>query len=49
MYTVKELIEALKRLPEDAQVSIVVNGFEDSIETVGLDTNTNTVTIFGQY
>ena len=47
MYTVKELIEALKQCPEDANVSIVVDGFEDSIESVGIDGDT--VTLFGEY
>lgn len=48
MYTVKELIEALKQCPEDANVSIVVDGFEDSIESVGIDSDNN-VTLFGEY
>ena len=47
MYTVKELIEALKQCPKNANVSIVVDGFEDSIESVGIDNNT--VTLFGEY
>lgn len=48
MYTVKELIEALKQCPENANVSIVVDGFEDSIEAVGIDSNNN-VTLYGAY
>lgn len=45
MYTVKELIEALKQCPENYQV-IALNNELKSIESVGIDNNSKMVNLF---
>jgi hypothetical protein len=47
MYTVKELIEALKQCPEDYQVVIFANDEVRSIESVAMDHYIEEVALFG--
>lgn len=50
MYTVKELIEALKQCPQDDLVFLKVSGVEsDIVESVSIDNENQVVTIFGRY
>lgn len=46
MYTVKELIEALTKCPQEAEVSIYINSEKFPFETIGIDHNENTVELF---
>ena len=46
MYTVKELIEALKQCPQDYPVFINLGIEVYNIETVGIDNNEQTVDLF---
>lgn len=49
MYTVKELIEALKQCPEDYEVEISTpHTMPLSIDCVGIDHDTCTVDLFGE-
>ena len=48
MYTVKELIEALKECPEDSKVLIHAPGFVGDIESVGIDPDEKTVDLFAE-
>ena len=48
MMTVKELIEALEKCPQDEIVSVVVDGFETNIDFIKIDNEFNTVEIHGQ-
>ena len=47
MYTVKELIEALKQCPEDYEVKIVDSECSwQSVDTIGIDHNAKSVDLF---
>ena len=46
MYTVKELIEALKQCPEDYEVLVQVPTFVSGIESVAIDNDEQTVDLF---
>lgn len=48
MFTVKELIEALKQCPEDYEVLIQTPGFMGGIESVGIDPDEKTVDLFAE-
>lgn len=49
MYTVKELIEALKQCPEDYEV-VIVDTLGDlfSIDVLGIDNDAKTVNLFAE-
>ena len=49
MYTVKELIEALKQCPEDYTVTVFTTRERAELEAVGIDHEEKTVDLFGNY
>lgn len=48
MYTVKELIEALKECPEDYKVQIVIDDWIENINSVSIDPINERVGLFGE-
>ena len=46
MYTVKELIEALKQCPEDYDVTTIANDNLFSIDEIGINHGLKTVALF---